>query len=190
MASPGQRRGTCGHPMTLFDLHTKCVRCRKKGVGQDPCVENKPCEICDNFMPEQKKQLATPTYRARKEHQRKASSPLLVDPASVTVLGQVESRKGESSDRGESTPVTKKKTSHKSPKKTTKAGKASEYQSDLKNLNDKWSERFAHLKALFLANDFQAIHPTRAAVFKSDVYFRCYRPDDESHPACSRLPVH
>ena len=67
MVPPGQRRGPCGHAMALFDLRTKCARCRDKGVGQDPCVEKKPCEICDNFTPEQKKQLATPTYRTPKE---------------------------------------------------------------------------------------------------------------------------
>ena len=118
MASPGQRRGTCGHAMALFDSHTNCVRCREKGVGTDPCVEKKPCKICDGFTSEQK-QLATPTYRARKNtRRRQALSPPpptpLVDQASVTVLGQVESGKGESSDRGEVTSV-KKKTSHKSP---------------------------------------------------------------------------
>ena len=37
--SPGQRRGTCGHAMALFDTHTKCARCRDKGLGQDACVE-------------------------------------------------------------------------------------------------------------------------------------------------------
>ena len=65
MEYPGQRRGTCGHAMALFDLHTKCAKCREKVVGQDPCVEKKPCKICDFFTPEQK-QLATPTYKARR----------------------------------------------------------------------------------------------------------------------------
>ena len=151
MASLGQRTGTCGHVMALFDTHSKCARCRDKGVGQDPCVEKKPCEICDNFTPDQKSQLATPTYRARKEHQKKISSAPLVDPSTVTVLGQVESGKGKPSDRGESTSSKKKKTSHKSPKKTAKCSKAPEHQSDLKNLDDKWSECFAHLEALFLS---------------------------------------
>ena len=50
MASPGQRRGTCGHAMALFDSHTKCARCREKGVGSDGCVEKKPCSICDGFL--------------------------------------------------------------------------------------------------------------------------------------------
>ena len=157
--------------MALFDSHTKCARCREKGIGKDPSVEKKPCEIYDGFMPEQKQQLATPTYRARKEHQKRTSSPSLLEPSSVTVLEQVESGKGESSDRGESTPSKKKKTSHKSPKKSTKASKAPEYQSNLKNLDEKWSERFARLEALFLAKSFQVpVEPVQSSsVVVSDI---------------------
>ena len=141
--------------MALFDSHSKCARCRDKGLGQDACVEKKPCKICDKFTPEQKSKLASPTYRARKEHQKKISSPPpTVDLSTVTVLGQVESGKGDPSDTGESTPK-KKKTSHKSPKKTAKSSKAPEYQSDLKNLDEKWSDRFARLDALFLSKTFQ-----------------------------------
>ena len=83
MASPGQRRGTCGHAMALFDTHTKCARCHDKGLGQDACVEKKDFVICNNFTAEQKLQLATPTYRARKdkELQKKTASPSLVDPS-------------------------------------------------------------------------------------------------------------
>ena len=68
------------------------------------------------------------------------------------MLGKVESKKGESSDTGESTHAKKKRPSHKSPKKSTKAGKAPELQADLKSLDDKWSER---VEALFLAKTFQ-----------------------------------
>ena len=56
MASLGQKRGTCGHIMALFDSHLKCARCREKALGSDICVEKKPCKICDNFTSEQKKQ--------------------------------------------------------------------------------------------------------------------------------------
>ena len=42
MSSPGQRRGSCGHVMALCDLHTKCVRCREKGIGGDDCVLKNP----------------------------------------------------------------------------------------------------------------------------------------------------
>ena len=63
--------GSCGHIMALFDSHSKCAQCREKGIGQDPCVEKKPCQICDNLSEDQKKQLATPSYRTRKELQKK-----------------------------------------------------------------------------------------------------------------------
>ena len=150
MASPGQKRGTCGHIMALFDSHSKCVRCHEKGLGTDPCVEKMDCEICYSFTSEQKEQLATPTYRTQKEHQKKASSPPLVDPPDVTVLGQVESGKGDTSDRGE-TPSKKRKSPSK---KSTKAGKTADFQSELKNLDDKWSEHFARLEAMFLTRSF------------------------------------
>ena len=53
MASPGefkgQRRGLCGHIMAAFDLHEKCVCCRDKKVGDDPCVKGQVCNICESF---------------------------------------------------------------------------------------------------------------------------------------------
>ena len=30
----------------LYLTHAKCARC-EKGIGKDPCVEKKQCEICD-----------------------------------------------------------------------------------------------------------------------------------------------
>ena len=52
MASPGHRRGTCGHAMALFDTHAKCAHCRDKGLGQDACVEKKDCTVCNSFTAE------------------------------------------------------------------------------------------------------------------------------------------
>ena len=46
MSSPGQRRGSCSHAMAGFDSHSKCARCRDKGVGDDPCVLKKECDVC------------------------------------------------------------------------------------------------------------------------------------------------
>ena len=152
MASPGQKEGSCGHIMALFDAHSKSARCCEKGIGQDPCIE----KICDNFSEDQKKQLATPTYRVRKEHPKKASSPSLsVDPTDITVLGKVESKGDSSCDRRETPSKKAKKSSHKSPTEK-KAGKATvDFQADLKSMDDKWSERFARLEAMFLAKSFQ-----------------------------------
>ena len=145
MSSHGQRRGSCGHVMALFDLHTKCARCREKGIGGDDCVAKKPCSICEGFTEDQKTQLATPKYRVRKESgQKKIDSPTLVAPSVVTVLGKVESKGESSSDRGETPSKKAKKTSHKSPLKK-KSSKSSDFQSDLQTLDDKWSERFYRL---------------------------------------------
>ena len=88
MASPGQRKGACGHIMASFDKHSRCARCRDKGLGDDPCIRSLPCEHCELLTPQQVIQLATPTYKLRKEKQKSKDS--LVDPASVTVLSQVE----------------------------------------------------------------------------------------------------
>ena len=88
MASPGQRKGACGHIMASFDTHSRCARCRDKGMGEDPCVAKLPCEYCDLLTPEQVIQLARPTYKLRKEKAK--SKETLIDPASVTVVGQVD----------------------------------------------------------------------------------------------------
>ena len=33
MPFPGQKKGSCGHIMALFN--SKCARCREKSIGQD-----------------------------------------------------------------------------------------------------------------------------------------------------------
>ena len=86
MASPGQRRGSCGHVMAGFDLHKKCARCRDKKMGDDPCVKGQHCDLCDSFSDSQKGMLATPQYQIRKD--KKAGT--LVSPSKVTVVGPVE----------------------------------------------------------------------------------------------------
>ena len=142
--------------MALFDLHTKCAR-REKGIGGDDCVLKKPCSICEKLTEDQKAQLATPKYKVRKESgQKKSDSPAHVAASDVTVLGKVD-RKGEgSSDRGETPPKKVKKTSHKAPLKK-KSSKPSDLQSELQTLDDKWSERFSRLEALFLSKSFTVL---------------------------------
>ena len=82
MASPGQRRGNCGHIMAGFDQHEKCAHCRDKKVGSDPCVKDKPCGICDKLKDQQRSMLSTPQYQIRKDKK----SGLLVTPSKVTVV--------------------------------------------------------------------------------------------------------
>ena len=77
--------------MALFNNHKKCACCREKGVGDDPCVKKQDCQICKVFTPAQVQQLATQTYKARKERgeQKKPevvsdTTSTLVDPSEVT----------------------------------------------------------------------------------------------------------
>ena len=77
MASPGQRRGICGHMMAGFDQHEHCARCRDKGLGSDNCVQKKSCAHCDSLTDQQRGMLSTPQYQIRKE--KKAG--LLVSPS-------------------------------------------------------------------------------------------------------------
>ena len=164
MFSPGQKRGTCGHVMAIFDGHLKCARCRDKGVGEDDCVLKKDCPICKAFIPEQVQQLATPTYRERKNKDKKMVSasptPTLVDPLHVSVLGKVGGEKAVV--QPETTPAGKKKRSN-SPKPSPRSSKKKPSTSskpsseDLKNLDDKWAERFARLGAMLLSKSFAVL---------------------------------
>ena len=101
MSSPGQRRGSCGHAMANFDSHAFCARCREKGKGSDDCVKNPQstdCKICNAFSEEQRLQLATPSYRVKKEKReakKLEATPVkgseeLVDPSNVSVIGPAE----------------------------------------------------------------------------------------------------
>ena len=73
------------------------LRCRDKGVGDDPCVWKKDCPICKAFTADQVQQLATPTYRTKKEKEQKkmasgspvSATPTLVDPSEVKLVGRV-----------------------------------------------------------------------------------------------------
>ena len=54
--------------MANFDTRSHCARCREK--GKDFCVENpqsSDCQRCNAFTSEQRQQLATPSYRLKKE---------------------------------------------------------------------------------------------------------------------------
>ena len=91
MASPGQRKGACGHIMASFDKHSRCAHCRDKGLGEDACVKKLPCEFCELLTPEQVLQLSTPTYKLWKEMKQERQSS--VEPSSVTVLSLVDQDK-------------------------------------------------------------------------------------------------
>ena len=76
-----------------------------------------------------------------------------MDPADVTVLGKVESKGDNGSDRGKTPSKKGRKSSLRSPSKK-KSSKPVDFQTELKSIDDKWSERFSRLEALFLAKNF------------------------------------
>ena len=86
MASPGQKRGLCGHLMVGFDFHAYCACCRDNGKGTDSCVKNEDCQFYNDLTQEQRSRLTTPSYQKKKEKRdqkaiQEASSSTLVDPA-------------------------------------------------------------------------------------------------------------
>ena len=142
MSSPGnkkgQRRGLCGHIMASFDLHKHCARCRDKKVGDDACVENRPCTICDGFMDIQKEMLSIPTYKLRKEKK----SGFLVSPEDVTVVAAVEDKE----PVFHTSPPSSASTSIMQIQDTGSSAYVTSTQ--LKEISDQWSEQFARFKAL------------------------------------------
>ena len=140
--------------MALFDGYLKCTRCRDEGVGDDQCVLKRDCPICKAFTPEQILQLATPTYRERKNKEKVSASPTptLVAPSQVSVLGRVD---GEKIVKKSETPAGKKKRADKSPKPSSKKKSSSKARSDeLRDLDEKWSECFSRLEAMLLSKAF------------------------------------
>ena len=98
------------------------------------CVKKLPCEFCELLTPEQVIQLATPTYKLRKEKQKERDS--LVDPSLVTVLSPVDDDK---SSWGASS-------SHNTPEDFSLPQPS--FKKELQDLDEKWSLRMAHLEAL------------------------------------------
>ena len=140
--------------MALFDNHKKCVRCREKGVGDDPCVKKQDCQICKVFAPSQILQLATPKQEKNVESRRNLEQavtrpPTLVDPSDVTLLGRVSTDKSFSV---ESTPKQKKKCSDGSPRSSKRKHSSKPTSDDLKSFDDNWSEKFYIWKLCFLTS--------------------------------------
>ena len=171
MSSPGQKRGSCGHAMASFEEHSYSARCRDKGKGEEPCISNKEttdCKFCNVLTPEQRTQLATPSYKLKKEKQeakRTDSNPTddgsLVDPASVSVIGVV----GDSSGaQASSAPPEKKPKKAKAPAKVKKSVESSSTDSKISQLDEKWSERFNRLEILLLSKSFQPTFSSEVCV--------------------------
>ena len=175
--------------MAGFDTHSKCARCRDKGLGDDPCALKKECVICKGFTPEQSLQLATPTYRDRKDKKTTSnattsSTPTLVDPAHISILGKVEKVKAV-----QTTPSKKTKRSE-SPKPSASKKRSSSSRpttEDLQHLDDKWGERFSRLEAMLLAKAFTV--PVEPVVKPASDVTPSQKPFFDPGATTSSLPV-
>ena len=141
--------------MAIYDLHLKCAQCREKGIGDDPCVAGKDCELCNSLSPEQLKQLATPTYKIRKE--KCLSDKGLVDPSTVTVLkaaNSADSKLKSSPVRPACAPVSSQ----------LPTGQSLDIQKQMDSLQEEWATRFAHLEALLTLGSHSAEKPVFSPV--------------------------
>ena len=144
------------------------VATRKK--GKDPCVEkpNVECQLCKALTPEQAAQLATPSYKLKKEKRDKAEStpskkdssssmlvtlsPTLVDPARVSVIRAVDGQDtGLSAQPAEKKKKVEEKKKSVKPKPSTSTAAAVSTDQKFQELDQKWSDRFNRLEALLLA---------------------------------------
>ena len=138
--------------MASFDGHSFCARCREK--GKDTCVESPitDCKFCLLLTPEQKAQLATPSYKLKKEKRdaKKAelSSPskdgTLVDPATVSVIAAV-SESASIASPPDTVPDKKLKKEKPSTSKSKKTVEKSATDKKMEELDQKWSDRFNRL---------------------------------------------
>ena len=170
------KRGGCRHCRCgKFDCHSFCVRCRDKGKCKDRCIE-KPhstdCKFCNSLTEDQHVQLATPSYKLKKEKRdakkmEASSTPnkdsaSLVDPATVSVIGAVNVQGDLQSPSG-SEPSSKKPKKDKpttSKTKTVKPESKLATDSKIAELNQKWSDRFNHLEVLLMARTLELTFST------------------------------
>ena len=158
MSSPGQKRGSCGHAMPSFDGHAFCARCRDKGKGKDPCMEspNTECKFCSVLTPEQHAQLATPSYKLKKEkHEAKNLHPVKtllgwIRPPFL-LLGQLVIQ---ALCLHLLLPFLKRRSRRKSPLHP-KLRNLTVCVPRFKELDKKWSDYFIRLQALFMAKSLQ-----------------------------------
>ena len=106
-----------------------------------------------------------------------------MDPAHVSVLGKVEKVKAV-----QSTPTTKKTKHSESPKPSASKKRSSSSRpsaEDLKELDDKWAQRFSRLEAMLLAKTFTV--PVEQVVKPASDVTPTEKPFFE--PTTSKLPV-
>ena len=169
------------HTLWLILTHSHNARCRDKGKGKEPCVQNPQtsnCQICNSLTSDQRQQLATLSYKLKKEkREAKLTEPTpsqdsdqLVDLSSVSVIGAVNEQGSVKSSASVPPPDKKPKKDNKKDNKkekspSTKASKHSPSTDDkFEKLDNKWSERFSRLEALIMAKSFELTFSSKVKV--------------------------
>ena len=165
--------------MANFDTHSHCARCRHKGKGKEPCVQDPQmsnCQICNSLTSDQRQQLATPSHKLKEKCEAKLTDPTpsqdsdqLVDLSSVSVIGVVDEQGSVKSPAPVLPPDKKPKKDNKNSKKekspSTNASKHSTGTDDnFTELDNKWSERFSRLEALIMPNSFEPAFSSKVKV--------------------------
>ena len=140
---------------------------RVRGLMTVKNPQSSDCKICSAFSEEQRLQLATPSYRIKKEKReakKLESTPAkeseeLIDPANVSVIGPVEKQSSASKSPTEAPPDKKTKKDIKkvgkkdrSPSSVSKPPQSSA-DDKIADLDSKWSECFNRLEALIMAKN-------------------------------------
>ena len=65
--APKARSAKCRHFCFSFDSHNYCPTCREAGKGDDPCTNNRSCQICTDLSPEQHDKIKNRRRYVRKQ---------------------------------------------------------------------------------------------------------------------------
>ena len=148
-------------------LFVQDVARRVRGLMTVKNPQSTDCKICNAFSEEQRLQLATPSYRIKKEKReakKLEATPAkdgkeLIDPSNVSVIGPVE-KQAISPTEPPPDKKTKKDTKkiakrEKYPSASTSKASQGSMDDKIATLDSKWSERFNRLEALLLARNME-----------------------------------
>ena len=150
MASPGQRRGVCGHAMAGFDQHAHCARCRDKKKGTDPCIKG---NVCSEEASSNKVVVKT-----------KKNAESLEEASNVTANVKAKKIKSPSVSVTKEKPDKNKKRQPSPAKSTTGST-----DSKLEAMDMKWLDRFNRLEAMLLSKSLSQLEPSFQPVKLSPV---------------------
>ena len=120
----------------------------RRVLDQTPCMQGKDeCTACLLLTPEQRKQLATPTYKLQKE-KKSSKSEVLIDPSQVSVVGPVDLNQSVASVASSPSNVSVEDS----------------FKKELSDLKDEWSTRFARIEALLTLGSNTSSAPPISAV--------------------------